>query len=177
LKLMPLKFAGNCTTCGVRIEQRVQAWYDPVTKVTCTSCRPVDQPLTADADGAVWSAPPRVRSTRTDLQKGVELEQHVAAAFAAAGYRVQTNVVREDRNGTRHEIDVLAEKADDLLILTVAVECKAWVNPIEKDVITKSDYVRRQLGIGHGVVVSLNGARAGALAAARELGIIVWGPD
>ena len=68
-------------------------------------------------------------------------------------------------------------RTDDLLTLTVAVECKAWANPIEKDVITKFDYVRRQLGLGHGVVVSLNGTRAGALAAARELGIIVWGPD
>ena len=89
-----------------------------------------------------------MRAVRSDLNKGGELEQQVAAAFAAAGYRVQTNVVREDRNGSTHEIDVLAEKTDELLTLTVAVECKAWANPIEKDVITKFDYVRRQLGLG-----------------------------
>ncbi len=72
---------------------------------------------------------------------------------------------------------MLAEKTDDLLTLTVAIECKAWANPIEKDVIAKFDYVRRDLGLGHAVVVSLHGARAGALTAAGELGVIVWGQD
>lgn len=180
---MPLRYAGNCTTCGVRVEQKTMAWYDPVTKVTCTSCRPVEQQLGADLGGASADAPVLappavpVRSARTDLEKGTELEQRISEAFTAAGYRVQTNVVREDRNGARHEIDVLAEKTDQLLTLSVAVECKAWNSPIEKDVITKFDYVRRQLGLGHGVVVSLNGARPGALAAAADLGVVVWGPD
>jgi hypothetical protein len=179
MKLMPLRYAGNCASCGTRIEQRVQAWYDPQAKaVTCMSCRPVDGQLSVDVVPPVSAAPPAPkRSARTDLQKGIELEQKIAAVFAAAGYQVQTNVVREGRSGSTHEVDVLAEKTDELLTLTIAVECKAWANPIEKDVVAKFDYVRRDLGLGHGVVVSLNGARPGALSAAKELGIVVWGPD
>lgn len=173
---MPLRYAGNCTTCGVRVEQGVEAWYDPATKVTCTKCRPVGAQLGMDVAAASEPSTP-MRSARTDLEKGTELEQRIADVFSANGYRVQTNVVREGRSGASHEIDVLAEKTDDLLTLSVAVECKAWNNPIEKDVIAKFDFARRDLGLGHALVVSLNGARAGAVDTARELGVIVWGPD
>lgn len=178
MKLMPLRYAGNCATCGAHVEQGVRAWYDPVTKVTCTNCRPVGAQLGMDVPTSTEAPTHRpVRSARTDLEKGTELEQKIADVFAANNYRVQTNVVREGRSGSSHEIDVLAEKTDDLLTLSVAVECKAWANPIEKDVIAKFDYARRDLGLGHALVVSLNGARAGALDAARELGVIIWGPD
>lgn len=179
MKLMPLRYAGSCASCGARVEQRVQAWYDPEAKsVTCTLCRPVDGQVAVDVMPPVIAAlSTPMRSARSDLQKGTELEQKIAAVFSAAGYQVQTNVVREGRSGSTHEIDVLAEKTDALLTLSVAVECKAWANPIEKDVVAKFDYARRDLGLGHGVVVSLNGARPGALAAAKELGIVVWGPD
>ena len=129
MKLMPLRYAGNCTTCGARVEQGVQAWFDPVTKVTCTRCQPVGAQLgmdvSAPTEAPATEAPATVptRSARTDLQKGTELEQKIADVFAANGYRVQTNVTREGRSGATHEIDVLAEKTDDLLTLSVAVEC------------------------------------------------------
>ncbi len=180
MKLMNLRYAGNCVACGVRIEQRTKAWYDSSAKtVTCTSCQPVDGQLPVDVPPPeMATAPPiLVRSARTDLAKGNELEQKIAAAFSANGYRVQTNVVREGRSGSSHEVDVLAEKTDELLTLTVAIECKAWNSPIEKDVIAKVNEVRRDLGLGHAVVVSLNGARSGATTLANELGVIVWGPD
>ena len=49
MKLMNLRYAGHCVSCGVRIEQQAQAWYDPRAKtVTCTTCRPVEHQLTAD---------------------------------------------------------------------------------------------------------------------------------
>ena len=89
MKLMPLRYAGNCTTCGARVEQGVQAWFDPATKVTCTKCRPVGAQLGMDVSAGVEtpaSAP--VRSARTDLEKGTELEQKIADVFAANGYRV-----------------------------------------------------------------------------------------
>ena len=185
MKLMLLRYAGNCTSCGVRIEQRVQGWYDANTKtVTCTSCRPVSAQLGVDVGPAVADVPALpvppltpTRSDRSDLQKGTELEQQIAGVFAAAGYRVQTNVIREGKSGGRHEIDVLAEKTDELITLSVAIECKAWANAIDKDVVIKVDHVRRDLGIGHAVVVALNGARSGAHAAAAELGITVWTDD
>lgn len=172
---MTLRYAGNCAECGRRVEQQTEAWYEPTAKkVTCTSCRPIGSQLGIDVPETPES-PTRV--ARSDLEKGKNLEQRIANIFSTHGYRVQTNVVRDGRSGASHEIDVLAERTDELLTISVAVECKAWANPIEKDVIAKSDYIRRDLGLGHALVVSLNGARAGALAAARELGVIVWGPD
>lgn len=174
---MALRYAGNCTTCGIRVEQGVRAWYDPTTKVTCTSCQPVDAQLDAEARTEPAVPAPPTRSARTDLEKGTDLEQKVAAVFAAHGYRVQTNVVREGRGGTPHEIDVIAEKTDDLLTLSVAIECKAWANPIEKDVISKFADVCHDLGLGNPLVVSLNGSRPGALAMAEQRGVTIWGPD
>lgn len=178
MKLMALRYAGNCAACGVRIEQRTEAWYDPANKkVMCTRCQPVGAQLGMDVSAARDSPTPPVRPARTDLEKGTELEQKIADVFSANGYRVQTNVVREGRSGASHEVDVLAEKTDDLLTLSVAIECKAWNSPIEKDVIAKFNEVRRDLGLGHALVVSLNGARAGALTLAGELGVTIWGLD
>lgn len=179
MRLMALRYAGNCVSCGVRIEQRTEAWYDPAAKkVTCTTCRPVDAQLTVDVAAEPSGSPTTpMRSARTDLEKGTELEQQIAGVFAAHGYRVQTNVVREGRGGTNHEVDVLAEKTDELLTLSVAIECKAWNNPIEKDVISKFADVCHDLGLGHALVVSLSGARPGALAMAQQRGVIIWGPD
>ena len=110
-------------------------------------------------------------------ERGRRLEQHIAAFFASYGYVVQSNRVLTGRSGGRHEIDVLAEKTDPLTSFRIAVECKAWNNPIEKDVVSKLHYVMTDLGIHKGVVVSLAGVRSGAQTAASELGIEVWGPD
>lgn len=187
MKLMPLRYAGNCVSCGVHIEQRTTAWYDPsIKKVTCTSCRPVDAQLSVDT--AVATEPdsnieveskPRssLRPARTDQQKGTELERQVAEVFAAAGYRVQQNVVREGRGGGRYEIDVLAEKTDDLLTLSVAIECKAWASPIDRDIVAKLNEARRELGLGHALIVSLNGAKPGATQLAADTGVTIWGTD
>ena len=180
MKLINLRYAGHCVSCGTRLEQHVRAWYDPTSKtVTCTSCRPIESQLPADlpppGPEPVPYAP--ASSARTDQEKAAELEQKIAAAFATAGYRVRTNDVREGRSGATHEVDVLAEKTDDLLTLSVAIECKAWASPIDKDVVAKLNEVRRDLGVGHALVVSLNGARPGATTLAAELGVTIWGPD
>ena len=76
MKLMPLRYAGNCASCGARVEQRVQAWYDPQAKaVTCTLCRPVDGQVAVDVMPPVIAAlSTPMRSVRSDLQKGTELE-------------------------------------------------------------------------------------------------------
>lgn len=107
---------------------------------------------------------------------GKRLEQEIAAFFRANGYEARCNEVLEGRSGGRHEVDVLAETSDALTSYRVAVECKAWQQPIEKDVVSKLDYVRRDLGLHKGIVVSLAGWRAGAALAAGELGIELWGP-
>lgn len=94
-----------------------------------------------------------------------------------SGYEARTNVVLEGRSGGRHEIDVLAEKSDGITTFKVAVECKAWATPIEKDVVSKLDYIVKDLGLSKGIVVSLNGWRSGAEQAATDLGIELWGRD
>jgi hypothetical protein len=114
--------------------------------------------------------------TTAAVDRGRALEQQIAGYFARHGYQVRTNVVLTGRSGGRHEIDVLAEKTDALTTYRVAVECKAHQQPIEKDVISKLDYVMRDTGLNKGVVVSLTGCRVGAEQAARALGIDVWGP-
>jgi hypothetical protein len=108
--------------------------------------------------------------------QGRRLEQRVAAFFAANGYTTRCNEVRTGRSGGRHEIDVLAEKADALTTFSVAIECKAWQQPIEKDVVSKLNYVMSDLGLNKGIVVSLAGCRSGAERAASDLGIDLWGP-
>jgi hypothetical protein len=85
--------------------------------------------------------------------------------------------VLEGKSGSRHEIDVLGEKHDQLSTFRVAVECKAWSQPIEKDVVAKFDWVLKDLGMREGIIVALGGMRSGAATAARELGITLWGPE
>jgi hypothetical protein len=113
----------------------------------------------------------------TGVEQGRRLEERIGAFFEANGYRVSRNVVLEGRSGGRHEIDVLAEKSDALTTYKVAVECKAWQTPIEKDVVAKLYHVVDDLGLSKGIVVSLAGSRSGAQVAARERGIELWGTD
>jgi hypothetical protein len=109
-------------------------------------------------------------------RKGAAMEQRIAHALTALGYAVQTNLVLEGRSGAKHEVDVWAEKADELANHRVIVECKAWEQPIEKDVVSKLDYVMRDLGVHAGIIAGLGGFRSGAEAAAKQLGIELWGP-
>jgi hypothetical protein len=104
------------------------------------------------------------------------LEEHVGRHFAAHGYVVHRNARLHGRSGGRHEVDVLAEKSDALTTFRVAVECKAWESPIEKDAVSKLSYVLTDLGLNKGIIVALNGWRTGAEQAALELGIDLWGP-
>ncbi len=108
---------------------------------------------------------------------GRQLEQRVAAFFATNGYTTRCNEILEGRSGGRHEIDVLAEKSDALTTYRVAVECKAWQQPIEKDVVSKLHYVISDLGLSKGIIVSLAGSRSGADRTAADLGIDLRGPD
>jgi len=105
------------------------------------------------------------------------LEQQVASLLRSNGYTVTTNVFLTGRSGATHEIDVVGEKADQLTTFRVAVECKAWEAPIEKDVIAKFSYVLNDVGMREGIVACLGGYRSGAETAARETGITLWGPD
>ncbi|MGH9892704.1 MAG: restriction endonuclease, partial [bacterium] len=89
--------------------------------------------------------------------KGRLLEERIATFLAGNGYSTKQNVFLEGRSGGRHEIDVLAEKDDGITTFRLAVECKAWNTPIEKDVVSKLAYVMTDLGLNKGIVVSLKG--------------------
>lgn len=111
------------------------------------------------------------------VARGRALEERVAQHFADHGYRTTRNVVRQGRTGAPHEVDVLAVKEDALTTYQVAVECKAWSTPIEKEVVTKLAYVKQDLGLDKGIIVSVAGCRSGAKQAAAELGIELWGRE
>lgn len=111
------------------------------------------------------------------IGKGARLEQQVASYFRVNGYEADTNVKREGKSGGTHEIDVLAKKSDGITDITIAVECKAWAQPIEKDVVSKLSLVIADTGVNKGIIVSLQGWRSGAEVAARQEGIELWGPS
>ena len=108
---------------------------------------------------------------------GRQLEQRVAAFLQTHGYETRCNEILEGRSGGRHEVDVLAEKSDALTTYRVAVECKAWQQPIDKSVVSKLHYILTDLGLNKGIIVSLAGSASGAKRTAADLGIELWGPD
>ncbi|CAB4955156.1 unannotated protein [freshwater metagenome] len=126
---------------------------------------------------AVQPASSGFKPPTTHKEKGNELEQQIARFLRTLGYEARTNVVLTGRSGATHEIDVLGEKSDQLTTFRVAVECKAWEQPIEKDVVAKLHYVLGDLGLREGIIACLSGYRSGAETAAREMGITLWGPD
>jgi len=114
---------------------------------------------------------------KTPLEKGHELERKIEKFFQLHEYQTKRNVYFEGKSGGKHEIDILAEKIDGITTFKAMIECKAWNKPIEKDVVSKIDYVVRDLGLNKGIIVSLNGWRIGAEKSAKELGIELWGKD
>lgn len=108
--------------------------------------------------------------------KGRELEKQVADFFTLHGYTTKRNVILEGRSGGKHEVDVLAEKSDGVTTFRLAIECKAWNIPIEKDTVAKLDLILRDLGVNKGIIVALTGWRTGADQSARQVGIELWGP-
>jgi Restriction endonuclease len=109
--------------------------------------------------------------------RGRDLEERVARYLATEGYVTARNVLVPGRSGAAHEVDVLAEKDDGLTTFKVAVECKSWARPVEKDVVSKLAYVLDDAGLNKGIVVCPAGARSGALLAALQLGVDVWDGD
>lgn len=109
--------------------------------------------------------------------KGARLEKQIASYFRLNGYEAELNVKLEGKSGGTHEIDVLVRKTDGITEFTLAVECKAWSAPIEKDVVSKLSMIIADTGINKGIIVSLQGWRSGAEKAAQQERIELWGPD
>lgn len=109
-------------------------------------------------------------------EKGARLEQQIAAYFRINGYETDLNVKLEGKSGAIHEIDVFVRKTDGVTDFTLAVECKAWATPIEKDVVSKLSMILADAGINKGIIVSLQGWRSGAEKTAQQERIELWGP-
>ncbi|MDA8193796.1 MAG: restriction endonuclease [Thermaerobacter sp.] len=109
--------------------------------------------------------------------KGARLEQQVATYFRLNGYAVELNAKLEGKSGALHEIDVLARKSDGITEFVLAIECKAWSTPIEKDVVSKLSMIISDIGINKGIIVSLQGWRSGAEKSAQQEKIELWGPE
>lgn len=108
------------------------------------------------------------------LAKGRELERQIERFFHAGGYETERNVIAAGKSGGRHEIDVLAHTSNGVSSFMVMVECKAWSQPIERDVVAKANFVATDLGLNKAIVVSLAGCRVGAQQAAQQFGIELW---
>jgi hypothetical protein len=108
---------------------------------------------------------------------GSELEQAVARRLQFDGYDAVTNSIVQGRSGARHEIDVLAIQHLGSTKVSLAVECKSWMQSIDKAVIAKAKFVGDDIGADKVLVVAPGGVGPGAEAAARELGVEVWGPQ
>lgn len=111
------------------------------------------------------------------VAKGTDLEQRIESFFRLNNYETQRNVILEGRSGAPHEIDVYAKKHDGVTDVSVAVECKAWEAPIEKDIVSKLSMELADLGINKGIIVCLRGFTTGAEMTAKQLGIELWGTD
>jgi hypothetical protein len=105
-----------------------------------------------------------------------DLEERIERFLAGHGYTCRRNAVVTGRSGASHEIDVLAERSDAVTRVRLAVECKAWNRPVEKDVVAKLAFVAGDIGADKGILVALAGGRDGASRAAGDLGIDLWGP-
>lgn len=107
-------------------------------------------------------------------ERGRELERRVADYFAVHGYEVRRNAILAGRSGARHEIDVLAERTDAAITVSVAVECKARSEAVATEPVARLDWVVRDLGLDKAVMVCPGGITPAAAESARDLGIEIW---
>lgn len=108
--------------------------------------------------------------------KGHQLEQQIAHFLGQHGYSVSTNVRAPGRSGAIHELDVVGNKSDGLTSFRLVVECKAWVAPIDKDVVYKLAAELADLGAARGIIVTPSGWTAQAAQVAAQANIELWGP-
>ena len=100
----------------------------------------------------------------------------VADYLSRHGYRTATNVSLRGRSGASYDIDVLAEKSDEVTTYRMLVECKSWDEPVEKQVLAGVHMAMTDLGINKAIVISAKGWKTATDTGARRLGIELWGP-
>jgi hypothetical protein len=109
-------------------------------------------------------------------EKGAALEAAVANHLTSHGYGVERNVLRTGRSGATHELDVVGRRSDGLATTVLIVECKAWGQPIDKEIVYKLAAEIADLGAAKGIIAATGGWTPQALAAAKQASIDLWGP-
>ena len=106
-----------------------------------------------------------------------QLAGAVADYLAAHGYRVSRGVSLRGRSGARHDIDVLAERSDDVTSYRLMVQCGGANAPIDDNVVAGAHLAMVDTGMSKVIVVSTKGWRFDVNAQAGRLGVDLWGPD
>jgi hypothetical protein len=101
----------------------------------------------------------------------------VADYLAAHGYRVSRGVSMRGRSGARHDIDVLAERSDDVTSYRLMVQCSGANAPIDDDVVAGAHLAMVDTGMSKVIVVSTRAWRFDVKAQAGRLGVDLWGPE
>ena len=107
---------------------------------------------------------------------GKNLSQSVAEYMARHGYRVARDVNLRGRSGATHTLDVLGEKSDEVTAFRVMVHCRDWDRAVDRDTVAGVHLTGSDLGMSRAIVLGARGWAAGAEAAARRLGVELWGP-
>ena len=113
---------------------------------------------------------------QTGNKQGKILEQIVAMLHDYEGVKVETNVKLFPKSGDetrRREIDVLLTSVIAGYPIRVAIQCKNHNKPIEVSMVDAFLGALDDVGIPyqHGIMVSVKGFQAGALARAKEKGV------
>ncbi len=106
-----------------------------------------------------------------------QLASALADYLARHGYRVTRGVSMRGRSGARHDIDVLAERSDDVTSYRLMVQCSGANVPIDDNVVAGAHLAMVDTGMSKVIVVSTKGWRFDVEAQAGRLGVGLWGPD
>jgi hypothetical protein len=108
------------------------------------------------------------------VAKGTALEDIVAGLLRSWGFDAQTRIRPKDKSGVEHEIDVLGRKKESFGDLTLAVECKNHIGPIDIKEIRNFNDKLSSLGYAKGLFISVGGFTIPALQHAKAIGLEIW---
>ena len=107
-------------------------------------------------------------------QKGVKLEKLVTQIFRSKGYEVKHNVKLTGRSKVEHQIDVYAEYKAPLHTSRIAIECKAYDKPVNKDIVMKLLNEVEDLGVDRGILITTSYFTSDAVSTAEGYNIELW---
>ena len=107
-------------------------------------------------------------------EKGTKLEKLVTKILEAQGYKVSHDVRLVGKSGVRHQIDVYAEYEGPLHKTRIIVECKAYGQPVGKEIIQKLIQEIEDLGVEKGILATTSRFTRDAIELAKGFPIELW---